>query len=185
MSDERPYDRQLTADLHAEITAWGEPSEAETQELRQLLGRLEGEFRSILEDSAHPDRIVGFLRGIPPGTGGLRAASKGPVRDTLVELVSLSSQLDQTVEPAEGFASAERVGHRAHELVHTIERLIPALRPSDGITGLIHDLSAFLARLIGNVVARIREFAKRIGATAFSIDFSFPPPSFSVGLIFG
>ena len=185
MPDERPYDRQLTDDLNTEITARGEPTEAETHELRQLADRLEGEFRQIFEDPSHQDRAVGFLRGIAHSSGAMPPASRGPLRDTLVEIASLSARLDQTAEPSEGLAAAERVGRRAHELAHTIESLIPALRPSDAITGFIHRLSAFLSRLLDNVVARIREFAKRIGATAFTIDVSFPPPSFTIGLTFG
>ena len=92
----------------------------------------------------------------------------------------MSSRLDQTEEPSEGLAVVESVARRAHELLRMIDGLLPALRPAEILTGPFHRLSAYLGRPVKNVVARIREFAKRIDATSFSIVFTILPPSFPV-----
>jgi hypothetical protein len=185
MSYPPDYDDKLTDDLHSELASLKEVSVEETSEMGRLVERLDGEFRKLFEDPPHRDRVMAFLKGITQAPALASAPSKGPVRDTLIEMASMSSRLDQTEEPSEGLATAESVGRRSHELVHTIESFLPALRPTEIITGLFHRVSAYLSRLIKNVVAKIREFAKRIDATSFSIGFTIPPPSFTVTINFG
>jgi hypothetical protein len=185
MPDESPYDEKLTAALQSELDSRGGVSAQETTGLGRLVERLEGEFRRLFDDDEHRDRVVGYLRGVAKLPQLTATPSQGPVRETLVEMVSMSSRLDQTAEPSEGLATAETVGRRAHELLHTIESFLPALRPSELITDAFHRLSAYLSRLIKNVVVRVRQFAKSVDATSFSIGFSLPPPSFSVSLTFG
>jgi hypothetical protein len=179
------YDGQLTEDLRSELASLKEMSVEESSELSRLLVRLDGEFRKLFDDSPHYDRVMAFLKGIARAPAPANAPSKGPVRDTLLEMVSMSSRLDQTDEPSEGLATAEGVGRRTHELIHTMEGFLPALRPTEIISGFFHRVSAYLSRLIKNVVVKIREFAKRIDATSFSIGFTIPPPSFNVTINFG
>jgi hypothetical protein len=185
MSPSPGYDEKLTDDLHSELASLKDVSVEETSEMARLVERLDGEFRKLFEDSPHHDRVMGFLKGVTQAPALASAPSKGPVRDALLEMASMSSRLDQTQEPSEGLATAESVGRRSHELIHTIESFLPALRPTDVITGLFHRLSAFLSRMIQNVVAKIGEFAKLIDATSFSIGFTIPPPSFTVTINFG
>jgi hypothetical protein len=179
------YDDKLTEDLRSELDSLKDASEEETSQVAGLIDRLDGEFRQLFEDASHHDRVLAFLRGNSRAPAFASSPSKGPVRDTFLEMASLSSRLDQTAEPSEGLAAAESVGRRAHELIHTIESFLPALEPKDIITQLFHRLSTYLSRLIQNVVAKIREFAQRIDATSFSLGFTVPPPSFTVTLNFG
>jgi hypothetical protein len=185
MTSAPEYDGKLTDDLRSELASLEQLSGEETSELNRLLERLDGEFRKLFEDSPHHDRVTAFLKGISRAPALASAPSKGPVRDTLYEIASMSSWLDGTQEPSEGLATAETVGRRSHELVHTIESFLPALRPGEVITDLFHRISAYLSRLIKNVVAKIRAFAALLDATSFSIGFTIPPPSFTVTINFG
>ena len=179
------YDEKLTADLRAELDRLDQASDQEVSELGRLVERLDGEFRRLFEDPSHHDRATGFLTRSSKSSAAAGSLPKGPVRETLDEVASMSSRLDQVAEPSEGLAAAESVGRRSHELLHTIESFLPALRPTDILSGLFHRVTAYLDRLLRNVVAKIGAFAKSIDATSFSLGFTIPPPSFTVTINFG
>jgi hypothetical protein len=185
MTGDAPYDSSLTGKVRQQLETLGTPTPQEESELERLIGRLEVEFRHLFEDPVRQERTLDFLRGTARSPSYQVAPSQGALRDTYGELIALSSQLDTTGDPSEGFLVGERVGQRAHELAHTVEGFLPALHPGEFITEGFHRLIALLSKVIQNAVAKIQAFAKLLGVSSFSVAFATAPPVLTVTLTFG
>gem|GEM_PF-2851299 len=188
MAADPEYDATLTARIRAELDEMGAPTAKEGSELERLIDRLDGEFRRLFADPSRQKRTAEFLRA-PAGTSrpgaGLPGSSADPVRRTLGEIATMSSRLDSTTDASEGFAVAESVARRAHELSHTIEGFFSALDPAEAITTGFRRLGTLLSQLIRNAIAKLRAFARLLGISSFSIAFATLPPEFTVTFTFG
>jgi hypothetical protein len=181
------YDGSLTNRIKAELDQLGGASDQEQAQLRRLIGRLEGEFRHLIQDPPRRERTLAFLVG--PGSKGPAGAepsgpSVGPLRGALNEIADLSARLDGTSDPSEGFAVAESVADRAHQIGHTVEGFRAALDPAEALTDGFHRLTAFLSQLIRNAVAKMQAFARLLHVSSFSVTFATMPPQVSVTFTF-
>jgi hypothetical protein len=181
------YDPSLTSRIQAELDRVGALTEEEQGQLTRLIERLEDEFRSLVSDPSRRDRTLAFLRS-PSGFGarvGRAHPDGGPLRRALHEMVDLSTRLDRTSDPTEGFAVAESVADRAHLVAHTVEGFLGALDPADAISSGFHRLAAFISQLIRNAVNKMREFAEMLHVSSFAVTFATVPPQVSVTFTFG
>lgn len=184
MAAETEYDASLTDRLRAELDGMGDSSPEEDSRIGRLIGRLEGEFRTLISEPARRERTLDFLRGPgrpgpPPATVPSKAAV-GPLRRALNEMVTMSSRLDQATDPSEGFSLAESVAQQGHEMAYVVEGFLSALDPMDTTAGRFHRLVTFLSQLIRNAVAKMRAFAHLLHVTSFSVTFATTPPGIAV-----
>jgi hypothetical protein len=186
MAAVQEYDSGLTSRIRAELERTGTPTDQERDQLRRLVERLEGEFHHLVTEPARRERTLAFLERPRAGIGAARpTTSAGPVGGTLREIADLSARLDASADPSEGFALAEGVADRAHQIGHTVEGFLSALDPADAITSRFHGLVALVSQLIRNAVAKMREFARLLHVSAFSVTFATTPPQVSVTFTFG
>jgi hypothetical protein len=182
------YDAALSTRIRTELREMSGPSKESHSELTGLLARLEGEFRHLLAEPDRREKTLAFLRGAPggPPTPGATSPPVGdPVRRSLEEMATMSSRLDTTTDPSEGFSFAEGVARRAHELARALDGALSALNPSEAISSAFHRLGALLSRLIRNAVAKMREFARLLGVSSFSLAFASDPPCVTATFTFG
>lgn len=188
MASDSEYDPTLTRRAQADLEAMGVPSAEERSELSTLFRRLEGDLQRRLSDDTWRERTLGYLGGPQSGKADSRGegASEGePIRRTLKEVVGMSARLDALSDPSEGLAAAQTAAERAHTLAHTVEGLLSALDPADAITSAFRRLIAYLGQLLRNALARIKEYAKRLGVSSFSVALSSAPPGITVTFTFG
>jgi hypothetical protein len=182
------YDGALSAQIQSELTAWGGPTPERRSQLAALIAHLEGDLRHLISHAETREKTLDFLKG-PPGTPGGPAAGSvagdDPVRRSLEEMASMSSRLDTTTEPSEGFSFAEGVARRAHEIARALDGALAALDPKEAISSAFHRLGALLSRLIQNAVAKMRAFAKLLGVSSFSVAFASDPPCVTATFTFG
>lgn len=184
MAMQPDYDGSLTSRIQAELDGMGESTLEERNWIGGLIGRLEGEFRALLAEPARRERTLAFLRG--PVTEGPRSATApsapaaGPLRASLKEIATLSTRLDQTTDPSEGFSVAESVAQRVHDLANVVEGFLPSLDPADAMAGGFERLVALMSQLIRNAVAKMRTFAHLLNVSSFSVTFYTTPPQVSV-----
>lgn len=179
------YDSSLTNRIRTELEQSGGPTGEERGEISRLVGRLEGEFRQLLADPDRRIRTLSFLGGPPTDVvTTMPQQSAGPFRAALREIADLSSRLDRSADPSEGFTLAESVADRAHQIGHTIEGFLTALDPADAITRGFHRLVVLVSQLIRNAVAKMREFAHLLHVSSFSVTFATTPPQVSVTFSF-
>ena len=182
------YDASLSAQIRTELNALGEPTPESRSQLTGLIARLEGEFRHLLADPGGREKTIAFLRGSPVGVSPLGAPpppAGDPVRRSLQEMAAMSSRLDTTTDPSEGFSFAEGVARRAHEIARAVDGALSALDPKEAIGSAFHHLGALLSRLIRNAVAKMREFARLLGVSSFSLAFASDPPCVTATFTFG
>jgi hypothetical protein len=186
MATADPYDGSLTRRIQDELDRSGGPSDQERAQLRRLVERLEGEFRHLIAEPDRRDRTLAFLQSHAT-RGGLAplVASPGPLGGTLREIADLSSRLDSSADPSEGFALAESVADRAHQIAHTVEGFLGALDPADAITNDFRRLVGLVSQLIRNSVAKMQAFARLLHVSSFSVTFATMPPQVSVTFTFG
>ncbi|MCI4352633.1 MAG: hypothetical protein L3K14_04515 [Thermoplasmata archaeon] len=184
MATEPDYDAALTSRIQAELDGMGGPLPEERSRVGVLIGRLEGDFRSLISEPTRREKTLAFLRG--PAAAGVRPTtassgpSAGPLRGALNQMVSLSTRLDQSTDPAEGFSLAESVAQQVHEISNIVEGFLPSLDPADAMAGGFHRLVALMSQLIRNAVAKMRTFANLLGVSSFSVTFYTTPPQVSV-----
>jgi hypothetical protein len=178
------YDGSLTTRIQGELDRWGRPDPDSQKQLARLIARLEGDFRAFLADPGRRERTLAFLKDSsskrdPPAPRGT-APPTGPIPRVLAEAAALSARLDQPADPSEGFSLAESVAQRAHEIAHSVEGFLDALDPADGLSDGFRRLGTLLSQLIRNAVERMREFARVLGVSSFSVTFGTAPPQISV-----
>jgi hypothetical protein len=188
MTPGEEYDRTLSDQIRQELGSLGPPSPDHRSQLAALIARLEHEFRSFLSDPARRSRTLDFLRGSAEGTpsgGGPDASVGEPVRRSLEEMSSMSSRLDSVSDASQGFSFAEGVVRRAHEIARDLDGALAALDPKQEIAAEFHRLALLVSRLIRNAVAKLREFARLLGVSSFSLAFASDPPCVTVTFTFG
>jgi hypothetical protein len=182
------YDASLSARIQAELSRVSGPSPESRSALAGLIARLEGEFRHLLSEPDRREKTLAFLRGTssgtPPPSGGSPPVGD-PVRRSLEEMATMSSRLDTATDPSEGFSFAEGVARRAHEIARALDGALSALDPAEAISSAFHRLGALLSRLIRNAVAKMRDFAKLLGVSSFSLAFASDPPCVTATFTFG
>lgn len=182
------YDPSLSDQIRTELSAASGGAGESRPGLGAVIGRLESDLGHPLSDSGRRERILAFLHGAPsdrPPPSGSPPADRGPVTRALQEMSSMSLRLDSAPGGPDGFSVAVGVARRAHELAWLVDGAISALDPKDAIAAAFHRLAALLSRLIGNAVAKLREFAKRLGVSSFSLAFASDPPCVTATFTFG
>ena len=180
------YDPALSDRIRTELSALGGPSEERRSQLAGLVARLEGDFRHLVSAPGGREPTLAFLRGVPGGPPTVTSPPVGdPVRRSLEEMAAMSSRLDTTTDPSEGFSFAEGVARRAHEIARAVDGALSALDPKEAIGSAFHHLGALLSRLIRNAVAKMREFARLLGVSSFSLAFASDPPCVTATFTFG
>ena len=184
---EPDYDSTLSQRLEQELTNWKSSTDPALAALRSTLDRVEGRMRSLL--SGHDlDRALEFLRPPTSDVIGSTLAPNSlpdPAARSVREMLGMSQQLDAIDDPAQGLALGERIARRAHEVAQAMDQLLSALDPAEAISKAWHRVLAYASELVKNAVARIRQFALRIGVSSVAITLASLPPELSVTFTFG
>ena len=182
------YDPTLSARIRSELDSLASTSDDRRSQLAGLIARLEGEFHRLLSEPNRRERTLGYLRGatVPPLAARAPAPGDGdPVRRSLEEMSAMSSRLDSASDPSGGFAFAEGVARRAHEIAQAVDGALSALDPKEAISAAFHRLVTLLSDLIRNAVAKMRAFARLLGVSSFSLAFASDPPCLTATFTFG
>lgn len=187
MAAEPEYDLTLTVRLLDELAHLEPATGPAAEALRSAVDRIEGRLRTFL--AGHDlDRALALLRPAPAaardGTGeGPRPV--GPLGAPLLDLLAMSRQLDQVDETTQGLAIGEHVARRAHETARALDGVLKALDPAEGIAKAFHRVLAYASELLRNALARIRQYARRLGVTSVSVTLASLPPEVSITFSFG
>lgn len=189
MAEPPEYDATLTQRLREELDRLEASGASALGALTSAVDRIERRARSLL--SGHDlDRLLDFLHpplpetaSPPPVPSGIHAAH--PMVRSLTEMLGLSRQLDGVDDPTRGLSVGEHVARRAHALARALDGALAALDPAEAAAKALHRLLSYASELVRNAVARIRQFALRLGVTSFSVTLASVPPELSVTFTFG
>ena len=182
MAVEPEYDLTLTRRLEDELSHLEPATGPTAQALRTALDRIEARLGTFL--AGHDlDRALTLLRPAPAedsaGTG-VAPRPTGPLAAPLLELLAMSRQLDQVDATTQGLAIGEHVARRAYEAARALDGVLKALDPAEAIAPAFHRILAYASELIRNAIARIRQFARRLGVTSVSVTLASLPPEVSI-----